>query len=73
MKGGHIMTIGEKLRKARGDTPREVVAKAIGVSLSALSMYEIDQRIPRDQIKIKFADYYKTTVQDLFFDPNCHC
>lgn len=67
------MTIGEKLRKARGDTPREVVAKAIGVSLSALSMYEIDQRIPRDQIKIKFADYYKTTVQDLFFDPNFHC
>ena len=67
------MTIGEKLRKARGDTPREVVAKAIGVSLSALSMYEIDQRIPRDQIKIKFADYYKTTVQDLFFDQNCHC
>ena len=59
------MTIGERLRKARGDTPREVVAKEVGVSVSALSMYEIDQRVPRDQIKIKLADYYKTTVQDL--------
>ena len=60
--------IAERLRKARGDTPRESVASAVGVTVSALSMYENGQRIPRDEIKIKLADYYKTSVQALFYD-----
>lgn len=59
--------IAERLREARGDIPREIVAKAVGVTISAISMYENGQRIPRDEIKVKLADYYQTTVQDLFF------
>lgn len=61
------MTIAERLVKARGDKRREEVAAAIGVSLSAISMYENGERIPRDETKVKLAEYYKTTVQDLFF------
>lgn len=61
------MTIAERLIKARGDRRREDVAAAIGVSLSAIAMYENGERIPRDETKIKLANYYKTTVQDLFF------
>lgn len=61
------MTIAERLIKARGDKKREEVAAAIGVSLSAISMYENGERVPRDETKIKLAEYYGTTVQDLFF------
>lgn len=62
------MTIAERLRAARGDKPREDVCDALGISRSALTMYETGQRVPRDEIKVKLADYYKTTVQALFFE-----
>ncbi|QHF59202.1 hypothetical protein Bateq7PJ16_3396 [Bacillus subtilis] len=35
-------------------------------------MYETGQRIPRDEIKIKLADYYQKTVQQIFFDNQHH-
>ena len=62
------MTVAEKLVQARGTKRREEVAMAVGISLSAVAMYENGERIPRDEIKIKLANYYKTTVQALFFD-----
>ena len=61
------MTIAERLVKARGSKKREEVAAAVGVSLSAIAMYENGERVPRDETKIQLADYYKTTVQKLFF------
>lgn len=60
-------SIAERLVAARGKTPREVVAAAVGVSVSAISMYETGARIPRDEVKVKLAKYYKKPVQDLFF------
>ena len=60
--------IGKKLVELRRDTPQECVARDVGISVSALSMYEQGNRIPRDEIKIKLAAYYRTTVQELFFD-----
>ena len=62
------MKIAERLVKARGDRKREEVAEAIGVSLSAISMYENGDRIPRDETKVELAKYYNTTVQELFFN-----
>lgn len=59
--------IAEKLIKLRGEKSREEVAKAVGISVSALAMYEQGQRIPRDGIKIKLAEYYGVTVGFLFF------
>jgi transcriptional regulator with XRE-family HTH domain len=59
--------LGQKLRDLRGNRPRAEVADAIGVTVSALSMYENGQRVPRDQIKVKFAEYYQQPVQDIFF------
>lgn len=61
------MTIAERLIQARGKQSREEVAKAIGVSLSAITMYETGARVPRDEIKVRLADHYKTTVQALFY------
>lgn len=64
--------IGSRLLKLRGETPRELVASEIGVSISAIAMYENGERIPRDGIKIKLANFYKRTVQEIFFDKECH-
>lgn len=66
------MTVAERLVELRGNRPRELVADAINVSVSAISMYENGQRIPRDEIKVRLADYYGTTVQDLFFNSGSH-
>ena len=66
MEGVNVMTIAERLIAARGDRRREDVADVVGVSLSAIAMYENGERIPRDEIKIRLADYYNTTVQALF-------
>lgn len=60
--------IGERLLKLRGDKSREDVAQAVGVSVSAMSMYENGERIPRDRIKMRLADFYGQTVQEIFFD-----
>ena len=59
---------GRKLLGARGDKPREMVAASVGISVSALQMYECGKRMPRDEIKKRLADYYETTVGRLFFD-----
>lgn len=52
----------------RGEKSQAEVAQAVGISDSALSMYECGERIPRDSVKVKLAQYYKTTVQKIFFD-----
>ncbi|MGF7533666.1 helix-turn-helix transcriptional regulator [Bacillus mexicanus] len=64
--------IGQRLLKLRAEKSRSEVAKAIKISVSALQMYETGQRIPRDEIKIKLADYYQKTVQQIFFDNQHH-
>lgn len=62
------MTTAEKLLRARGNKKREDVARDIGISLSAIAMYETGARVPRDEIKIKLANYYGVSVQQLFFN-----
>lgn len=60
--------VAKRLVKLRGKKSREEVANALGVSVSAIAMYENGERIPRDIIKIKIAEYYKKSVQEIFFD-----
>lgn len=60
--------IGKKLKKLRGPTPVDELAKALGVSQSTVSMWEIGKRIPRDEMKLKIANYYKVSVESIFFD-----
>lgn len=61
------MTIGERLRELRGDKTQAVVARDLMISDSALSSYETNERVPRDDVKERIANYYGTTVQDIFF------
>lgn len=64
--------IGKRLMMLRGDISREELANAIGISVSAVSMYENGERIPRDDIKIKIANFFARSVQEIFFDNDCH-
>lgn len=58
---------GRRLVALRGARTREEAAKGIGISVSALTMYELGRRTPRDDIKIAIAKYYGRTVGWLFF------
>lgn len=60
--------IAKRLVSLRGKESRESVAEAIGVSVSALAMYETGARIPRDETKLRIAQHYGCTVQEIFFE-----
>lgn len=64
--------IGEILVRLRGEKSQSKVAKDLGISISSLSMYENNQRVPRDEIKLLIAKYYEKTVQEIFFDTKVH-
>ncbi|GGF77508.1 hypothetical protein GCM10010912_23220 [Paenibacillus albidus] len=64
--------IAKRLIQLRGEASREVTAKAIGISISALQMYENAQRVPKDEIKVKVAAHFKQSVQSIFFDQEPH-
>lgn len=58
---------GRRLRELRGNRRIETVAAAVNISASSLAMYESGKRNPRDEVKIALADYFGTTVNDIFF------
>lgn len=64
--------IGKKLIVLRGDKTQKEVSEACLISISALAMYETGRRIPRDEVKIRLAEYYEVGIQDLFFDNEGH-
>lgn len=74
MDGGDKMVemnakaIGKKLVELRGNKTQEEVAKSLKISVSALSMYERGERIPRDNIKIRISSYYKKPIHKIFFE-----
>lgn len=65
-------TIGHKLRALRGEMDAKTVADALGISTSALFMYERGERIPRDQIKKRIAQYFGQSVEEIFFAERVH-
>ena len=64
--------IGERLRLLRGEKRMEEVSRACKISVSALGMYETGQRIPRDEIKVKLAQFYGVSIESLFFADEVH-
>lgn len=62
--------IGARLRELRGDRPQQAVADAVGVTAMAISGYERGERTPQDEIKVRLADYFGKTVQEIFFTQN---
>ena len=64
--------VARKLIELRGQRSREEVAEAVGISVSALQMYENAQRMPKDEIKVRLANFYGVSVQYLFFENQLH-
>lgn len=62
------MSTGAKLKQLRGEKTQQEAAEGIGITKSALAMYERDERVPRDEVKIRIADYYGVSVMFLFFN-----
>jgi len=72
LKGGErvgydVIGNGKRLVNLRGSKSREEVAAATGVSVSALAMYELGQRNPRDEVKCSLADYFQVPVSYIFY------
>ena len=63
-----MIPYGKRLAQLRGERSQATVAKELGIAASTLGMYETEQRIPRDSIKIALAKYYNTTVQKIFYE-----
>lgn len=64
-----MKSVAERIKEARleiGLTQAQLAEEA-QVSESAIQMYEIGQRVPRDSVKRKLAEILKKPVQDLFF------
>ena len=61
------MSIGEKLIDLRGERSQQQVADDLNISVSALSMYENNNRVPRDEIKVRLARYYGVGIEELFY------
>jgi len=62
------VSTGAKLKELRGRKTQKEAAEGIGITKSALAMYERDERIPRDEVKVRIAKYYGVSVYSLFFD-----
>lgn len=63
------LNIGNKIKTLREkkNISREDFAKSVNISLSALSMYENGQRIPRDEVKLRISRQLDTSIESLFF------
>lgn len=60
-----------KLREKSGISQLEL-SEIIGVSPSSITMYECGERVPRDAIKIKIANYFGVSVESIFFANTQH-
>ena len=61
--------IGQRIKSLREkqNIPRDSFCREVGITQSALSMYENGQRIPRDEIKVKIARSLGVSIEALFF------
>ncbi|WP_371519259.1 helix-turn-helix domain-containing protein [Gemella sanguinis] len=60
---------GEKIKRLRQSKylSQSQLASQLGVSTSAISQYETEVRIPRDEVKIRIAEFFETEVAHIFF------
>lgn len=63
------MTAGEKLRSLREDRGMSVddLAKTLGLTRQAVYNYEMDARVPRDEIKVQIANFFGVGIEEIFF------
>ena len=66
--------IGSKLRKLRQEAGLSLLeaSEKVGITISALAMYERGERLPRDEVKVRLAQFYNHTVGEIFFGESKH-
>ncbi len=55
------------LIELRGNKSRAEVAKDLGITTQGLGLIERGERTPRKELMIRFSEYYKKSVDFLFF------
>lgn len=58
---------GSIMRAFRGARSADEVARVLGIGAAALIAYENGEQFPRDEVKVRIADYYDVPV-DVFFE-----
>ena len=71
MNNNNISTKLRELRMKKGLSQTKV-AKDLGIPLTTYNAYETGQNIPRDETKIKIAEYYNRSVQFIFYAKDTH-
>ena len=61
------MGYGKMLHDLRGEKSQGKIAEDIGITKSSWAMYEREERVPRDEVKVKIAAYFGRTVQEIFY------
>lgn len=59
--------VGKRLKDLRGERSMDEVAKALGITRQAWWKYESGDSTPSDEMKVKIAEYFKVSVNMLFF------
>lgn len=61
--------VGNKLRKLRiqNNMTQKELADTLGLSVSAISSYELGGRVPSDKVKKQYALFFNTSIEGLFF------
>lgn len=67
------MSTANILRSLRGSRTQSEISDAIGITKSSWAMYERGERVPRDEVKIKIADFFGKSVQDIFYCSSGKC
>jgi transcriptional regulator with XRE-family HTH domain len=59
-------TIGEKLRLLRmmKNITQDQLAKELNIGVNSVNRYENDNRVPKDEVLKRFADYYGVHIED---------
>lgn len=60
-------TTGMILRELRGEKSQEKIASELGITKSAWAMYERDERVPRDEVKVIIALHFHKNLQEIFY------
>ena len=63
---------GQRLKDLRGDMSLDELSEKINIPKSTLWRFESDVTRPNDQIKKKIADFYKKTIQEIFYQFQQH-
>ena len=59
--------IGRRLKALRGLIPQTKLARELQIPYSSYRSYENGERIPRDPLKERIANYFRKSVGEIFF------